>query len=103
MNPNTRSTILILLIAAALIGSAVIWYRFFTATPPQAAVVREETAAVEVGPRELLRLLESLQGLELDLAFLENKFYRSLEDFTPDISLPTAKGRPNPFAPLEKR
>lgn len=48
----------------------------------------------------LLSLLGSLQGLRFDVSFFENRLYKSLEDITPDISLPEIKGRSNPFAPL---
>lgn len=99
MKANLRSTISILLIALALIGSAVIWYRFFTSRPTP-SVSRLQPEAAAVGPKALLTLLESLEGLELDLNFLNDTVYKGLEDFTPEILLPESKGRNNPFAPF---
>lgn len=99
MKANLRSTISILLIALALIGSAVIWYRFFTSKPSE-PVSRLAPEAAAVGPKALLALLETLEGLDLDLNFLNDPVYKSLQDFTPQILLPESKGRNNPFAPF---
>jgi len=99
MSGNLRSTISIVLILAAIVGSAVIWYKFFT-TQPVSPVSRVSAGAVDVGPRALLTLLESLEGLKLDLGILEDPVYKSLQDFTPEILAPETKGRQNPFAPF---
>lgn len=100
MSGNLRSTISILLIIAALFGSAFLWYRFFTATPPAPVIGESSVNGVAVGSRGLLVTLESLGGLKLDLGVLDNNLYKGLMDFTPNISLPETKGRPNPFAPF---
>ncbi|MEK7566816.1 MAG: hypothetical protein AAB527_01630 [Patescibacteria group bacterium] len=96
-----RSIISIVLIAAALFGSAFIWYRFFTSAPP-VPVVGSVSANnnMEVGSKSLLLFLESLEGLKFDLGVIDSPLYKSLQDFTPNILLPTTKGRANPFAPL---
>ena len=101
---NLRNTISIILIVAALIGSAVIWYRFFASKPAiPISSLASERAGVNIGSQSLLTLLESLEGLNFDLGLLDNPFYKSLEDFTPNILEPEIRGRPNPFAPLERR
>ena len=100
MSNNLRSTISIVLIAAALFGSAFIWYRFFTASPPAPVVGLASNGNAEVGSKSLLLLLESLESLKLDLGVLDAPLYKSLQDFTPNILLPETKGRTNPFAPL---
>lgn len=101
MNKKLKSAILIFAIAAAIIGSAVIWYRFLSSQPGQP--VAKKAASVDIGSRSLLTLLESLQGLEFDFEFIAGPLYRSFQDFTPDIVESAEKGRPNPFAPLESR
>ena len=100
MSGNLRATISIVLIAAALFGSAFLWYRFFTATPPAPAVGTASANNIGVGSQGLLLLLESLGSLKLDLGVLDNNIYKSLQDFTPNILLPETKGRANPFAPF---
>lgn len=102
MSGNLRSTISILLIIAALFGSAFLWYRFFTATPPAPVIGASSVNGAAVGSQSLLVILESLEGLKLDLGVLDNNLYKGLRDFTPNISLPETKGRVNPFAPLER-
>ena len=99
MSGNLRSTISILLIVAALAGSAFIWYKFFT-SKPVSPVTKVGAGAIEVGPKALLTLLESLEGLKLDLGILEDPVYKSLQDYTPEISAPETKGRQNSLAPF---
>ncbi len=96
---NLRSTILLILIVVAILGSAFIWYRFFTSSPP-AVVSRASSAGPAVGSESLLKLLESLEKLKFDLSVLDNPAYKSLQDFTPNILLPESKGRANPFLPF---
>ncbi|QQG46139.1 MAG: hypothetical protein HYY55_04240 [Candidatus Niyogibacteria bacterium] len=99
MSGNLRSTILIILIVAAILGSAVIWYRFFTSRPVE-PVTGVSFNNMAVGSQSLLTLLESLEGLKFDLGILDNPLYKSLQDFTPNIQAPELRGRANPFAPL---
>jgi hypothetical protein len=101
MSQKLKSAILIFLIAAAIIGSAFIWYRFLASQPSQP--VAKMAASSNVGSRSLLTLLESLEGLKFDFEFIAAPLYRSFQDFTPDIVEPAEKGRLNPFAPLERQ
>ena len=103
MSSNLRSTIYIILIVAAIIGSAFVWYGFFTSRPvePVTAVSTIKNGVSAVSP-SLLVLLESVQGLSFDLSIIDNPLYKSLEDFTPRITAPEIIGRPNPFAPFER-
>ena len=96
---NFRSVISLVLIVAAVLGTAFMWYRFFTSAPSP-AVSLASSSGLAVGSQSLLKLLESLEQLKFDLAVLDDPAYKSLQDFTPNISLPESKGRPNPFAPL---
>ena len=88
------------LIAAALLGSAFIWYRFFTSAPVAPVVSISGPAGIDVGSKSLLKLLESLGGLKFDLQILDDPLYKGLQDFTPSVVLPESKGRANPFAPF---
>ena len=99
MPQDLRSTISIILIVAAILGSAFIWYRFFTSAPV-APVASVSASGIDIGSKSLLKLLESLEGLKFDLSILDDPLYKSLQDFTPNIILPESRGRANPFAPL---
>ncbi|MEK7599222.1 MAG: hypothetical protein AAB474_02095 [Patescibacteria group bacterium] len=101
MSQKFKSAILTFLIAVAIIGSAFIWYRFLASEPSQP--VAKMAASADVSNRSLLTLLESLEGLKFDFEFIAGPIYRSFQDFTPNIAEPAEKGRPNPFAPLEKQ
>ena len=46
---------------------------------------------------ELLVVLGSLRGLKFDTSFFDDRIYKSLQDVTPDISVPEVRGKANPF------
>ena len=51
----------------------------------------------QAGSQELLRLLGSLEGLTFDTSFFEDRLYKSLQDFSPEIPAPQTRGSGNPF------
>ncbi len=101
MSANFRSILSTIIIIAVIAAAAIIWYRFSASKPVEPVSSASALANnVKVGSQGLLPLLESLEGLSFNLSVLDNRLYKSLEDFTPDISAPEIIGRPNPFAPF---
>lgn len=59
----------------------------------------EDTVALEQG-KELVRLLSTLNSIEIDTSFFDNPLFESFKDFS--VQLPAANiGAPNPFASLD--
>ncbi len=66
--------------------------------------VDDKDGAVETMPidegKEVLKMLDVLRTIELDMAFFDDELFQGLIDFSVELA-PEEAGRPNPFAPLE--
>lgn len=99
MKKLNRQNIFIIVAILILIVTGYIWYRYLQSRPSE-LVSRGGEENIVPEARELLVLLKTLEKVEIDTAFFEDRVYKSLLDLTPDISVPAIKGRTNPFAPL---
>lgn len=93
-----------IIVLAALLAAAFFAYRFFfvagreAETPGVEALSSRESGGVPVDD-EFLRLLVSLQGIELDAnAVFNHPVWEGLENFRREL-VPEERGRRNPFAP----
>lgn len=92
-----KKGILALIIVIVLVGVGIFAYQNLNIP---SAILVSKVSGKQPG-ESLLSLLGSLEGLRFDISFFEKQLYKSLQDFTIDISLPSVKGRLNPFAPLD--
>lgn len=81
---------LIIIVAGA---AAFVWYRFLGTTPAEPVTHTNG----QTSSKALLSLLGTLEGLKFDVSFFEDRLYKSLQDFSPDIPVPQTKGSANPF------
>lgn len=99
MKKLNRQNIFIAATIIILIITGYIWYNYIKSRPSE-LVSRTGEENIVPEARELLILLKTLEKVEIDTAFFEDRVYESLLDLTPDISTPPQKGRANPFAPI---
>jgi len=52
------------------------------------------------GGESILDMLSTLRSVKLDVSFFEDDIFRSLTDYSVELTLPETKGRKNPFAPF---
>ena len=83
--------IIVVIVAGA---TAFLWYRYLGSRPAEPVTRTNGQAA---GSRELLTLLATLEGLKFDVSFFDDRLYKSLQDFSPEIAVPEAHGAVNPF------
>ncbi|MBI5742782.1 MAG: hypothetical protein HZA25_03010 [Candidatus Niyogibacteria bacterium] len=94
-----KNTILILVTVVAIGASAYLWYSYAGA-PAQPALERTsatDQASAEI--KDLLAILQTLQSIKIDAAYLDDPNFKMLIDFAPSTAVPSEKGRPNPFVP----
>jgi hypothetical protein len=92
-----KNTILILITVAAIGVSAYLWYSY-AGTSVQPALERtsaNDQASAEI--KDLLAILQTLQSIKIDAAYLDDPSFKMLIDFAPTTAEPSEKGRPNPF------
>jgi len=92
---NIALSVLAIAIAATLYGV------IFGKNGPDLSLLTSETPAAgarAVG-EDVLELLATLRGIELDGSIFEDPAFRSLEDFGQTL-VPEPVGRENPFAPV---
>ncbi|MEK7595992.1 MAG: hypothetical protein AAB564_00350 [Patescibacteria group bacterium] len=94
--------ILISILVIGALAAAGFWYFNFSSSG-QIEVVKKDLSANEAAgePRELLNALAKMQKIKIDVAFFENSLYKGLINLSPTVEIPDAKGRKNPFLPIE--
>ena len=95
---NIAFSIVAIAIAAALYGA------IFGKSGPDFSLLTSETPLAGAGSvgEDVLELLATLRGIELDGSIFEDPAFRSLEDFSREL-VPEPVGRENPFAPVGGR
>lgn len=92
--------ILVFVLIAGVIGAVFLWYSRRSA--------EQKPLPLQAGPTEESRvrfaaLLRNLKTVQLDVSFFQDSVYQSLIDPSVKVTLPSEKGRANPFLPWEKR
>ncbi len=96
---NWKNLIVIGLIVVVAGGVAIGWSRFSGSST--SAPVTSSGGGGTADSGALLSTLGTLQGLKFDTSFFEDRLYKSLQDFTPDITVPKTQGLSNPFVAPE--
>ncbi|MEK7647224.1 MAG: hypothetical protein AAB378_02510 [Patescibacteria group bacterium] len=95
-----KANILTIILVIAVLAAGYLGYVYFKPVP---ASVVEKTSAVAGSDTEMRALLDALsimQGLHIDTSFFNSPTYKNLKDLSPEVSVPSVKGRTNPFLPL---
>jgi flagellar basal body-associated protein FliL len=108
---GNKKTLLILLIALALILAASGWYFFTVLKPSQPtnnsplnSSYEEIYKAKEVTIENIINFLKTKRlPINLWQSFSESVQYRSLQEFKVEIDIKKGIGNPEPFVPLEAR
>ena len=90
---------LFIILIVVIIGFIVYSFFFTGSSDDDAPLVSESAAASDASGGELLVLLNTLKGIDLDTGIFEDTTFRSLIDFSVEIN-PEPVGRDNPFAPI---
>ncbi len=107
MDKNKQKTIIITLIVIALFFGIAFYYSGSKGKSDSSVVALKNTnTGVAVLPsdiegREVFKMLTVLKSIKLDTDFFDNEIFRSLSDFSVELS-PEEAGRINPFAPLQR-
>ncbi|MBI2038924.1 MAG: hypothetical protein HYT22_01410 [Candidatus Niyogibacteria bacterium] len=89
-----KRTLVLGIIIIGVGAAALFWQRFLRSRSVEPVVRTNGQAA---GSQELLTLLGSLEGLTFDTSFFDDRLYKSLQDFSPEIQVPQTRGSQNPF------
>lgn len=95
-----KANIVTVILIIAVLVAGYFGYDYFKPAP---ASIVEKTSAVAGADTEMRALLDALsimQGLHIDTSFFTSATYKNLKDLSPEVSIPSVKGRTNPFLPL---
>ncbi|MBI2175217.1 MAG: hypothetical protein HYU35_00585 [Parcubacteria group bacterium] len=99
MKGSRKQNILVGALVLAILGLGVYWYLGRTGTPDVAV---QSVGVNQTAPQDqFVALLASLSSLKLDTSFFQDPVFDRLVDFGARVSLPSSRGRRNPFAPLQ--
>ena len=96
---NLKNNLLLAVLIIALIMAGYFLYSYFKTGQTTSSVVKVSGESGASG--DLLNMLATLQSLRIDTSFFDDPLYKSLIDFSPEITIPAQVGRVNPFFPVK--
>lgn len=100
MKGSRKQNILVGMLVLAILGLGVYWYVGRTSTPDVAVQGVGVGGKQAASQDQFVTLLASLSSLKLDTSFFQDPVFDRLVNFGGQVSLPSSRGRRNPFAPL---
>lgn len=97
---NLLKSISLIAVAVVLLLAGMIMGGIFGGGKVLAQAGASSNAYVFEGGESILDMLNTLRSVKLDISFFEDDIFRSLADYSVELTLPETKGRKNPFAPF---
>ncbi|MBI5045962.1 MAG: hypothetical protein HZC14_03125 [Candidatus Niyogibacteria bacterium] len=96
-----KTNILTIILVIAVLVFGYVGYGYFKPAPALSVEKTSSVAGSSTETRALLDALSIMQGLRIDTGFFNSPVYKNLKDLSPEVSIPSVRGRTNPFLPLQ--